>query len=75
MAALEYGVEGAASCAVNLAGSRGETTLLLAGAEGRKEIDLPGEEGKPEQIRLRKQTAGVRLWIRVIPAEEGSGDA
>ncbi len=74
-AVLEYGVEGAESCLLKLKGEKEETELRLAGTQGKTGIRLPCEDGKPEVIRIYQETAGARVWARLIPEEEGSGDA
>ena len=73
-AVLEYGIEGADSCGLRLKGSSEETVLTLAGTTGTAGIGLPCEEGTPEKVILQKTTPGARLWVRMVPEKEGSGE-
>ena len=73
-AVLEYGIEGAESCRLKIRGSLGETETGLAGAAGKTAVALPCAEGKPELLRIERETASARLWVRMIPEEEGSAE-
>ena len=72
---LEYGLAGAESCRLAIRGSQGETETELTGAAGTARLALPCRDGQPEALQIISRTAGARLWIRMTPAEEGSGDA
>ena len=69
---LEYGIEGMDSCVLKIRGSRGEQELQLAGGTGKITVALPCGGDSAERIRIRKMTDGTRIWVRMVPDEEGS---
>ena len=72
---LEYGIEEASGCELQIRGSQGEQELQLAGKTGKMKVSLPCRKDSTERIRIQKLTDGARLWIRIVPDEEGSGNA